>query len=404
MKKELLLSVFIQGMLLLLIFTLYKMISHFYGKEALYVYAISRRDILFFHSIISLGTYYAVFNLSIKWRRVSRKIFFSALLIVVLSSITIFIVFFYKQNLLRELIDRQPLDKDVLLFIISSASIFAFFNIVYYYWRAHGYWFKAILYEFLIKGLLPVLSVLMSYLVNLNFNSVLILIILSQMFLLMLIFGGRFVILFVNYLKKLPVSYEREYLLKVFSFGVQRIPFDFGYNLLLLFPLTGDVPLKGIVAILFTFFSAANYIISIISMVYIRKFVLNLYEVKKIFVIIGLSATLISFFLFLFSEAAIRFFLSEFLPRKEIIKLTLTFAFLFLYNGAKYVLDAISFAGFNSVIVWVVILLHFLLVSSKIVNCTIDAFLFSVIFMAIVSWLLIFLLIRLKYEEGYNES
>jgi len=359
MKKDLILTFATEFLILGLGLLCFRIAGYKFGSEGFAIYNLGRRGVTFLASTMALGLgvaipRYVAFNKDRS--EVANQFFISGLLILTLNGLVFGLVSLFIPHLLSEVIFGNPNFKLSVWGISLSLIGLSFHGAVYGFLRGRLRMRAANLIQLLNNAFFPFISVLLIWDVEMVFILNGAFILLNSWFFLFLTMR--------NLNLRVFSQMDRNTLKTLLSYGLQRVPGDFGLAALLALPAftlsqIGGTHLGGMMAFGISLMSMLGATMAPIGLIFLPKTAQLISENKlhhikipvlKIIttsLLIGLSALII---FIIGGETLINLFIEN--PKKELYNI-ITFPliaslFYLQYVSLRSILDAAHFKSINT--------------------------------------------------------
>ena len=370
MKKDLILSVVTQFVILLIFLLSYKLIAFFFGKTSFEVYSLIKRDITFILAFVGLGLYTAIIRYSSFYQKHNIYVLLSSYIIFLFTASFIACLIFLFHNFYYFHLFFEKIFKINNFYLLLSMflSLFGIYshNILYAYLRGiskHNY---ANVYDVYNKAFIPIVAIFISK------SVVTIFILQGTLQIINSFFFGLFLInknQFLFSFKKLNLTLKR-----ILIYGLKRIGADIGLNILLFLPIIfASKTNAGKIAFSITLLTINGYFFTPLGNVILPRIVhlyknknykaLKVLTIQIIFFIFVLSLLLMGFFI-IFLDKLLHIFINQvdyfFYINCLIILFSIT-PFVF-YLVMKNIIDALWVKGINSINIILSIIMYLLLI------------------------------------------
>lgn len=371
MKKDFILTFLTQVVVLISGLLIFKLAMVQYGDIGFSEFSLVKRNLSYLYTLIFIGLGVAIPRyIAIergKQTELANNIFFAALLMILVSLALCLIVFILLQNEISFLLFGSSLYSKYIIPILLSLFGLTLHGLIYSYYRGQMFFKYANLIEITNLGILPLLAFLFASDVSCLFAYTgMMITIISSIVIIKILFSHSF-----------NIKTSIEFIPKLFVYGIQRLPGDFGIASLMTVPAIISAHNDGMITAGYISFSISllalsGQAVAPIGLIMLPKIgyllgknknVLIKYYVKKLF-LFSLIVALIGTAIFqLFASYILEVYLGSVDNALIAISKQIMFGAVFypIYVAMRSVVDAYYVRAYNTISIFVALCVFFLL-------------------------------------------
>jgi len=371
MKKDFILTFLTQIIVLISGLLVFKLAYMQYGEIGFSEFSLVKRNLSYLYTLIFIGLGIAIpkYIATEIGRKTNNEnnIFFAALLLIIFSLVMCLIIFLLLQNKISFLLFGSSIYTIFIIPIFLSILGLSLHGLVYAYYRGKMLFKYSNLIEIINLGILPLLAfIFVSNVADLFSYTGIMMASTSSIVIIKILFSNTF-----------DIKVSKIFVPKLFNYGIQRLPGDFGVASLMALPAifsahSDGVMIAGYVSFSISLLSLSGQAVAPIGLIILpkishlleeKKFQLIQYYVKKLFLFSLLLAIFGTSIFQLFANTILNLYLEKTNTELILISKQIMWGALFypIYVTMRSVVDAYYIRAYNTISIFMALCVFLLL-------------------------------------------